>query len=78
MPATAFQVWTERVSIRMDVMQLSVFRTLLDIASGMQYLHSLGLIHGEPIDHGAVMWLSMALWHVAIATGLCTYSVKPP
>jgi serine/threonine protein kinase len=28
-------------------MQLSVFRTLLDIVSGMQYLHSLGLVHGE-------------------------------
>jgi hypothetical protein len=27
--------------------QLSVFRTLLDIVSGMQYLHSLGLVHGE-------------------------------
>ena len=31
----------------LTVVQLSVFRTLLDIVSGMQYLHSLGLIHGE-------------------------------
>jgi hypothetical protein len=28
-------------------LQLSVFRTLLDIVSGMQYLHSLGLVHGD-------------------------------
>ncbi len=27
--------------------QLSVYRTLLDIVSGMQYLHSLGLVHGD-------------------------------
>lgn len=28
-------------------LQLSVYRTLLDIVSGMQYLHSLGLVHGD-------------------------------
>jgi hypothetical protein len=42
----------ELLSDTLSVMQLSVFRTLLDIVSGMQYLHSLGLIHGELIDHG--------------------------
>jgi serine/threonine protein kinase len=52
------------LSVSLLVMQLSVFRTLLDIASGMQYLHSLGLIHGEPLDdgepinHGASAWCS--------------------
>lgn len=29
-----------------DLAQVSVFRTLLDVVSGMQYLHGLGLVHG--------------------------------
>lgn len=29
------------------MVQVSVYRTLLDVVSGMQYLHSLGLVHGD-------------------------------
>ena len=31
------------------VPQVAIYRCLLDIAAGMDYLHSLGVLHGEPI-----------------------------
>ena len=38
--------------------QVAIYRCLLDIAAGMDYLHSLGVLHGESIltYTGASVW----------------------
>lgn len=35
------------LSTRLCLLQGNVYRTLLDIANGIHYLHSVGIVHGE-------------------------------
>ena len=47
-PHTALfhQVPTQKTSCLLSVLQDTVCRCLIDIAAGMDYLHSLGVLHG--------------------------------
>lgn len=44
-------------------LQVPIYRCLLDIANGMVYLHSMGVVHGMPLSSVQCLWnpLSLAL-----------------
>lgn len=48
--------------------QMAIYRCLLDIAAGMDYLHSLGVLHGEPFT--AILLLSNSPFSCDVACPL--------
>ena len=50
-------------------MQVAIYRCLLDIAAGMDYLHSIGVLHGEGLPHHA--------WACCMDQHLFTLTIVP-